>query len=198
MSLIENFLCAVDAQWHQQHLKINLDIIGAAALRLQAPLTRGTKDSDVLETTQLTGEVRDALLALAGQGSTLHAKHRMYIEIVSQGLPFLPQAPSWHELPALNARLHKFHVRVLDVVDVVLSKLKRFSANDRSDIDEMIEANLVPHAQLKERFALAFDWFQYGARATDLPHYVENLNAVERDSFGVTESIFDLPDWTNR
>lgn len=94
----------------------------------------------------------------------------------------------WHR--ALE--LEHFDLFSLDVVDVVVSKLKRFNANDRSDAAEMIKRRVVPHGQLIERFQSAFDTFAGDARAADLPRYVENLNTVERDLFGVRETEIDL------
>jgi Nucleotidyltransferase of unknown function (DUF6036) len=200
MSAIEEFLRDVDRSWRvpTESTKIRLDIIGASALRLQTELTRGTKDSDVLQTNQLTDEIQAALIELAGVDTALHGKHRLYIEVVSQGVPFLAHAPKWHELAELSASLMHFDVRVLDIVDVVVSKLKPFRASDRQDIDEMIEAGRVPHDQLIERFEAAFDRFIYDARVSDLPAYVANLNAVEEDSYGVAPTPLETPDWADR
>src|SRR5262245_52761944 len=111
---------------------------------LQAHYERGTKDSDVLETPDLTAEIKDQLIRLAGAGTALHQRWRLYLEIVRNGIPFLPVAPCWHPVSALNAKLVHLELWVLDVVDVVVSKLKRFSANDQVDIDAMIQRELVP------------------------------------------------------
>jgi len=62
---------------------------------LQANYERGTKDSDVLETPELTSEIQASLLQLAGQGTDLAKKHRIYLEFVANGLPLLPQVPVW-------------------------------------------------------------------------------------------------------
>jgi hypothetical protein len=78
------------------------------------------------------------LLQLAGKDSKLHARHRVYIDIVANGIPFLPRIPQYYLVDAL-ASLHHFEIAVLNVTDVVVSKLKRFSANDQSDIEAVIE-----------------------------------------------------------
>ena len=98
-------------------------------------------------------------------------------------------------LTDLNSALEHFDVQVLDVVDVVVSKLKRFHANDRADVSTMIERDLVDHALLVQRFEAAVDVWKDGAGAEDLPRYVANLHVVERDSFLVPESEIDLPAW---
>lgn len=81
----------------------------------------------------------------------------------------------FYQVASLESLRH-LKVRVLGVVDVVVSKLVRFNANDRADIGEMVDRDLVPQAE-------------------DLPKYVENLHAVERDYLGVPETPLELPDW---
>jgi hypothetical protein len=165
---------------------------------LQTDYDRGTKDGDVLETAGLTDLVRTELLAVAGVGSELHRRRRFYLQFVAAGLPFLPQVPCWRPIPELSQRLTRFDVVALDVVDVVVSKLKRFHANDRSDISAMVERGLVPHARLVERFVSAADAYTMDARAAALHDYVDHLHEVERDDFGVDETEIDLPDWIDR
>ena len=171
MNRIEDFFSDLDGSWSHE---------------------RGTKDSDVFETLSLTKEIQARLLALAGRGTALHARHKLYVDVVANGIPFLPAAPLWHAAAALNPDLRHLEVRVLDVVDVVVSKLKRFSANDIADIDAMVQRDLVPHRRLVDRFRSAFDLFSYDARAADLPRYVENLQRVERDMLGEPETEIDL------
>lgn len=189
MSRVEAFFQGIDQLWPGQ--SVQLSIIGCGALMLQVDYERGTKDSDVFETRSLTSEIQRDLLALAGRDTDLHARHKLYIDIVANGIPFLPAHPVWREVPALSS-LAKLEVRALDVVDVVVSKLKRFSPNDISDIDAMVNRGLVRHEPLLERFRSAYDEFTYDARAADLPKIVRHLNQVERDMLGESETEFDL------
>ncbi len=76
--------------------KIPLKIIGCGALMIQANYNRGTKDSDVLETAHLTDDTKQRLLQIAGPGTILHKRRKLYIDVVPNGLPFLPQVPQWH------------------------------------------------------------------------------------------------------
>jgi hypothetical protein len=196
MQPIERFLIDVDDRWAlSAPTKLRLRVIGSAALMLQTDYARGTKDSDILETASLSAQTKSLLLQLAGKGSDLHTRHRLYLEIVPSGLPFLPQVPHWHLLTDLNNSLKHFEIEVLDVVDVVVSKLKRFNANDQSDVEAMIAKDLVPHGQLVARFQSAVDVYGGDARADDLPGYVKRLNRVERDMFGVAETEIELPSW---
>lgn len=196
---IKGFFQDIDSHWAQPAPgKIRLGIIGSAALLLQTDYDRGTKDSDILETLNLTPVIKRGLLELAGQGSGIHMRHRLYLDFVPNGLPFLPQAPVFHQLRVLNMTLLHFQVEALDVVDVVISKLKRFNANDAGDIQAMVKRNLVGHEALISRFKSAVDVFSIDARAEELPLQARNLHTVERDMLGVAESKIDLPDWLDR
>ena len=156
---------------------------------------RGTKDSDVLDTIDLTRATRDGLIELAGAGTPLWRRHRVYIEIVANGIPFLPGTPTWHRWDPAGSPLEHFELFLLDVVDVVVSKIKRLNANGLDDISAMVQQGHVPHHQLVERFRSAADVFAYDARADDLPRYVDNLHQVERDLLGVDETDIELPSW---
>jgi hypothetical protein len=191
--MIGDFFRDIDERWKPSGPdKIRL---GSTALMLRSNYDRGTKDSDVLETAQITKAVAEQLRALAGKGTDLHRRHRMYLDIVSAALPFLPQQPRCHPHPSLTASLANFEIEVLDVIDVVVSKLKRFNPADQSDIEAMIDRGLVPHDALIERFNDAVDAFEMDARADDLPQYVRNLHSVERNIFDVSETAIELPAW---
>lgn len=196
MKPIEAFFREIDARWTaRQVARIRLPIIGSAALLLQTDYERGTKDGDVLRTPSLSAAAQEQLLALAGRGTRLYERHRIYLEFVASGLPFLPKVPVWHELVQLNAALGHFEVVVLDVVDVVVSKLKRLSANDRSDIAAMIERGRVPHDRLIERFVAAVDFYGDGAGGPSIRDYVANLHRVEADEYGIEPTLIELPRW---
>ena len=91
--------------------------------------------------------------------------------------------------------LKNFSVEVLDVTDVVVSKIKRLNQNDIDDIKAMAGKKLLDQKRLVSRFESAVDLFSADARAEDLPRYIKNLNRVERDFLGATESKIELPDW---
>ena len=120
MQRINDFLTEIDRRWTDDSAnKLTLRIIGSAALMLQTGYERGTKDSDILETAALTTEIQKRLREIAGEGTELHKRHRMYLDIVSSGFPFLPATPRYHSLAEINRTLKHFHFEVLDVVDVV-------------------------------------------------------------------------------
>jgi hypothetical protein len=195
-SPIRAFLLDIDQAWDRPAAaRIPLQVIGSTALMLLAEYERGTKDSDILKATRLTEPIQQRLLELAGPGSRLHRKHRLYLDFVAPGITFLPRPPRFHPVPDLETALRHFDVQALDVVDTVVGKLKRFAANDLSDIQAMVDLDLVDHAQLLERFRSAVEGYSMDARAEDLRIYLRNLNRVERDFLGVKESRIDLPEW---
>jgi len=156
---IESFLLEIDALWDGGVVKAPIRILGSAALMFQADYRRGTKDGDVLGVEPVVGAIQAKLLALAGKGTRLHQTHQVYLDVVFPGLPFLPRPPRWHAAEELNLKLKHFQVLVLDVVDVVISKLPRFNANDRDDIQAMVDRMKVDAAVLAERFEMAVDGF---------------------------------------
>lgn len=192
--MVEALLRAVDAGWKPIGGEpFHLRILGSTALFLQTDYRRGTKDSDVLEAADLPPRVAEQLIALAGQQTDLHRQHRIYLDIVGRALPFLPEEPLWRSKPDLHSGLVHFSVDVLDVIDVVVTKLWRNHANDRGDIEAMVARGLVPHDRLVDRFRSAVSRFWLDARADDLPRAVAALNRLERDALGVPESQIDLP-----
>jgi hypothetical protein len=191
---VEGLILEIDRAWSLAVPgKVELKIIGAAALLLQAGYGGGTKDSDIFETANLTPPIQAHLLELAGSGTTLAKRHRMYVEVVRNGIPFLRQRAIWHPQTALNGQLHRLHVEVLDVVDVAVSKLKRLSPSDEAHIEAMVEAGLLPHHGVVSCFNEAVDAFLGDAREEDLPKYVANLHRIERDTYGVAPTAIELP-----
>ena len=196
MIKIEAFFQEIDRLWEPtKPEKIIFRVIGSGALFLQTDYSRATKDSDVLETLEVTSELKARLTELAGKRTPLHKRTGLYLDIVISGLPFLPHGPRFHPQKKLNKSLRHFSIEALDVTDVVVSKLKRFNQNDADDVRAMIDKNYVKHERLIERFKAAVDGFSLDSRAEDLPHYVENLHRVERDMFRVPQSDIDMPDW---
>jgi hypothetical protein len=145
MNSTKDFFVEIDKLWTPSSAsKLQLSLIGCGALIVQANYQRGTKDSDLFETTEMSAPIQKQLLQIAGAGTPLHQRRKLYLEIVGNGIPFLPRAPTWNPVPDISKDLYHFEFVVLDVVDVVVSKLKRFHANDQSDIDAMITCGLVP------------------------------------------------------
>ena len=192
--MIEYFFQELDKAWKPTGVEpILLPVIGSTALFLQCNYDRGTKDSDILEIDDIAAG--KALLKLAGQGSAFAGKHRMHIQLVTRGFPFLPPKAIFHSLDPLNAQLKHFKIEALDVVDVVVSKLKPFRVQDRDDIQAVVNLGLVDPNKLLKRFLLAKEHWLMDSRGRELPSYIENLNLVQRDWLLVPETSIALPDF---
>ena len=188
----EAFLGDLDARWAGPRLELR--VVGSTALFLQTPYNRGTKDSDVLQVGEIDAHAA-ALEVLGGKGSPLHVKHAVYLDLVGRGLLFMSREAVWHRA---ELRLAHFDVVVLDVVDVVVSKLIRFHSDDRADIDAMVTGGHVPHERFLAQFLGAMDAFVYDGRSDRLPGIIYNLHRVERDSFGLPETRIRVPDDADR
>lgn len=194
MAQIKEFFAEIDAKWKPIGSEpIPLEVIGSAALMLQTDYARATKDSDILETAAVTPAVKTQLELIAGRETEIYKRRRIYIDVVAEAIPFMPQEGILHPIPHLQ--LKNFSLSALDITDVVVSKLWRFTRNDLDDIRAMIERSLVAHDGLIARFKAAVDRFSIDARAEDLPRCVQNLHTVERDLFDAAETEIDLPDW---
>lgn len=189
MSPAERFLRDLATQWKGE--AVSLKVIGSAALMLQTDYRRGTRDSDVLETRDVTPTQREALLALAGRDSVLAQDHRMYLEFVQNGLPFLPMAPNWKHVDTVG----RVDLLVLDVTDVVVSKFARYKSSDRDDVQAMVTGGQVEHAELVKRFQKAIESWEMDARAEDLPLLQTRFQRMERDLLSLPPTEFDLPSW---
>lgn len=194
--MVEGLLRDVDGAWTPAPVeRLTLRIIGSTALFLQTNYRRGTKDSDVLETTEVSGAVQGRLIALAGKGTPMHTRHGLYIEVVGRAFPFLAVEPVWRPVVGLSSNLRHFDVEVLDVLDVVVAKLARLHGSDRDDIGAMVERGLVDHEALIRRFRSAVERIWYDARADDLPRHVRALHWAERDLLDEAETHIELPPW---
>lgn len=87
----KEFLTEIDARWKPVGTEpITLQVIGSAALMLQADYDRGTKDGDVLESRDGPAAIKEQLLALAGKKTKLHDQFRIYLDVVQRAILFLP------------------------------------------------------------------------------------------------------------
>lgn len=144
MSQVDDFFRDLDRSWPlPAGAPITLRLLGSTALILQTSFQRGTKDSDILETDEITAEIESALLAVAGKDTDIHRRNRMYLEFLGAAFPFLPSDPLWHPVVQSGPDYQNFRLEVLDVVDVVIAKLARFHKTDRDDIATMAELELI-------------------------------------------------------
>ena len=197
--MIREFIKQVDALWETtQATPLPLKVIGGAALVLNFNYSRVTKDTDIIEVSELTNDIQASLAKIAGSNSTLCRRFHLYIDVVKKGIPMLPPKPNFLPDKILNSQLKNFHVEVLDVTDVIVSKIRRFSATDIDDIKAMIDLKVVSSDELLDRFKQAIEPWKFDARSEELPQIIKNFHSVQRDMLFVEESSFVLPDWISQ
>jgi len=189
VNLVDEFFEQLDRLWDPEDGRVALHVIGTTALVLQTNYERGTKDGDVLEVPSLDPATSERLRAVGGPGSPLHHGTGMYLDLVGLGVPLLPAEPLWHEYPM---QLLHFDIYVLDVADVVISKLKRWSASDH--VRQMVERGFAKHPRLVERLNEVIRRFWFDARADLLPDMVARFHRAETDWFAIEPSAFALPE----
>ncbi len=198
MSQVDDFFRDLDRSWPlPAGAPITLRLLGSTALILQTSFQRGTKDSDILETDEITAEIESALLAVAGKDTDIHRRNRMYLEFLGSAFPFLPFDPLWHPVVPSGPDYQNFRLEVLDVVDVVIAKLARFHKTDRDDIAAMAELELIESQRFAERFRSAVQRWWHDSRADDLPQILRNFHQVQSDELFVWPSRVELPPWVD-
>lgn len=180
------FLGAVDAEL-AGHAgpgeTLDLPLLGRSALILAYGLRLMTKDVDVVET------ARSPLLEIAAQvfrkGGPEHRGRGFYLEFVSSGFPPLP-AGFQKRCVDMPGPWRVIRPKLPEIHDLIVSKLRRFHAGDREDIQILCDTGAVDEVTLRERFDLAY-MFEDGddpkvvAAQAHLEEVVEYLNG-ERPS----------------
>lgn len=110
------------------------------------------------------GAVVAALRELAGPRNAIARRHWMYLDLVAYNIPHLAATPTWYP-----RRWENVDVLVLDVADVCVAKLGRWSANDRGGVSRMVVLGELGHASLVVRFRALVDRLAFDGRAEDLP-----------------------------
>jgi hypothetical protein len=197
MSQVEDFFRDLDRRWPLPTAEpVTLRLLGSTALLLQTTYERGTKDSDILETAETTPALQAALIALAGKGTELGKRHRMYLEFLGPAFPFLPEEPQWHPVGRFTSAFEHFRLEALDVVDVVVAKLVRFHKTDRDDIAAMADRELIDPDRLLERFRSAVTRWSFDARAEELPKTVGRFRQLWlNELFQLSHPEILLPAW---
>lgn len=128
---------------------VELHCLGGFVLAVLYGVPRPTGDLDFIAAVP-----RDAAAAvelLAGRDSKLALKHKVYAQQV--GVTDLPESYT-ERLVDLNLGLHNLNLKVLEVYDLVLSKLTRNSPKDREDVKYLATKLRLSFRTTMERFAI--------------------------------------------
>ena len=129
------------------HRTTQLHCCGGFVVTQLYGVARFTSDVDFL------GVVPDAwneLTKLAGKGSSLHQKHKVYLDAVTVATP--PE--NYHErlIPLFAGAWPRLHLFALEAHDLALSKLERNLDRDRDDVQELARAGYLHPDVLEQRY----------------------------------------------
>jgi hypothetical protein len=142
----KSFLKALDERLGEA---VELHCIGGFAITMQYGLSRATSDIDVL--TSIPRKKLATLQDLAGQGSDLHRRFKVYLQPVT-----IATYPEDYERRLIRMwprfRLAHLQLFVLEPHDLALTKLERNGDVDRQDILALAGARLIDAETLRRRY----------------------------------------------
>jgi hypothetical protein len=153
-SFLTDLDTALDAKFKDEVLKIYH--VGRSALVWAYDSPSATKDIDMLRPDNDSPLFQEAL-KLAGQGSSIAQRHGIYLEVVPPGLPPVPRGYRARST-RVDGPWQVLEVYRLDPNDLAATKLKRFSARDREDIQFLCDLDLINRVQLRTSLDEAFYW----------------------------------------
>jgi hypothetical protein len=123
----KSFFSEIDQALSQE---VVLHCLGGFVAKVLYDLERETADIDVLPVA--TNSEIDSALGLGLEGSKLHKKHGVYLQIVGMApVPYDYEAGLTELYPGTFKHLH---LLALDPYDLALSKIERNSLRDRDDV----------------------------------------------------------------
>jgi len=128
---------------------VELHCLGGFVVTQQYGIGRETSDIDFLSAVARSRE--DNVEVLAGLGSALHRKYRVYLQFVSIATPPCNYATRLQPM-FLGESWKRLRLLALDATDIALSKLERNADRDRDDVLRLARAGLVDPQTLKARY----------------------------------------------
>jgi hypothetical protein len=128
---------------------VELHCLGGFVVTQQYGIGRETSDIDFLSVAARSRE--DDVEALAGLGSPLYQKYRVYLQYVGVVTPPCNYATRLQPMFP-DASWKRLRLLALDPIDIALSKLERNADRDRDDVLRLARAGLVDAHTLKARY----------------------------------------------
>jgi hypothetical protein len=110
-------------------------------------VARTTSDVDFLG---VVPNVGSDLTELAGKGSVLHQKHKVYLDAVNVATP--PEDYEERLVPMFPGAWDHLRLFALEAHDLALSKLERNMERDRDDVQQLARAGHLKPETLRERY----------------------------------------------
>jgi hypothetical protein len=128
---------------------VELHCLGGFVVTQQYGIGRETSDIDFLSVASRSRE--DDVEALAGLGSALYQKYRVYLQYVGVVTPPCNYATRLQPMFP-DASWKRLRLLALDPTDIALSKLERNADRDRDDVLRLARAGLVDAQALRTRY----------------------------------------------
>lgn len=127
---------------------VELHCVGGFVVSMLYKAARPTADIDFLEARP--SEQASHLLQLGGEGSTLHARHGVYLQ--KAAVSDCPDSYEQRLRPIFPGVHKKIRLFGLDPYDLALSKLQRNSIRDRQDVRYLARSIPLDPAVLQHRY----------------------------------------------
>jgi hypothetical protein len=141
----KSFFSDIDQALSQE---VELHCLGGFVAKVLYDLERETADVDILPVA--TNSEIDAALRLGLEGSKLHKKHGVYLQIV--GLAPIPYDYESRLTEIYPGSFKHTHLFALDPYDLALSKIERNSLRDRDDVIHLARRVPFDLDTLRDRF----------------------------------------------
>ncbi len=141
----KSFFTEIDASLEEE---VVLHCLGGFVMTILYGLDRPTADVDILPIG--SNAATDSLIGLAGQGSTLHKKYRVYLQVV--GVAQVPVNYEDRLTEMFPGTFNHLRLFALDPYDLALSKLERNAQRDRDDVKHLALSVPLDLNMLQERY----------------------------------------------
>jgi hypothetical protein len=139
-----SFFAEVDAQLGEE---VALHLCGGFVVTQLYGVARTTNDVDFLS---VVPNVRANLAELAGKGSPLHRKRKIFLDAVSVATP--PENYEDRLVPMFPGAWSRLRLCALEAHDLALSKLERNIERDRDDVQQLALGGHVKPDILRDRY----------------------------------------------
>ncbi|MDQ6651613.1 MAG: DUF6036 family nucleotidyltransferase [Acidobacteriota bacterium] len=141
----KSFFGEIDASLKEE---VALHCLGGFVMTILYGLDRPTADVDVLPVG--SNAATASLIGLAGQGSKLHKKYRVYLQVV--GVAQVPVNYVDRLTEMFPGSFNHLRLFALDPYDLALSKLERNAQRDRDDVKHLAQTLPLDLKVLQERY----------------------------------------------
>jgi hypothetical protein len=139
-----SFFAEVDAHLTEE---VHLHCCGGFVVTQLYGVARTTSDIDFLAAVP---NVQSRLTEITGKGSTLHHKHKLYLDAVTVVTP--PEDYEQRLVPMYAGNWTHLRLHALEAHDVALSKLERNFERDRDDVQRLARAGHLNRETLRDRY----------------------------------------------